>query len=109
VLSGISGPAELLRADASRRPTYVAADVSGLFGSADDARVPAEPGSSDEDRASGWRLNREGDTVGLAGEGDPIDALRLLCGPCWDGVDPASVRAESDRAREVLGEWGLGD
>ena len=102
VLSGISGPAELLRADASRRPTYVAADMTALFGSADDARIPAG------DEAGGWRLHRDGDTVGLAGDGDPLDALRLLSGPCWDGVDPASVRAESERARTVLGEWGLG-
>ena len=103
VLSGISGPAELLAAPARRRPTYVAADVTALFGPEDAACVPLK----DEDAARGWRLTRDGDQVRLEGDGDGVDALRLLCGVCWDGVDPADVRAGSDRAREVLTSWGL--
>ena len=104
VLSGISGPAELLAAPARRRPTYVAADATGLFGPEDAARVPLK----DQDAAGGWRLERDGDLVRLEGDGESLDALRLLCGVRWDGVDPADVRAGSDRAREVLTGWGLG-
>lgn len=104
VLSGISGPAELLAAPPPRRPTYVAADATALFGPEDAARVPLK----DQDAAGGWRLNRDGDRVSLEGGDDPLDALRLLCGACWDGVDPADVRAGSDRAGEILTGWGLG-
>ena len=102
VLSGISGPADLLSAPPGHRPTYLARSLTGLFEPVDDARVPAK------DAAGGWRLTRDGDRVGLDGDGDPVDALRLLCGPCWDGVDPANVKADSDRARDLLASWGLG-
>jgi HAD superfamily hydrolase (TIGR01450 family) len=101
VLSGISGPRELLTAPPERRPTYVANDVTGLFDPGDAARVPAK------DALGGWRLARDGDQVRLEGAGEPVDALRLLCGPCWDGADVSDVRAGSDRAREVLTGWGL--
>ena len=42
VLTGVSGPAELLSAPPERRPTYVAGDLSGLFAPADDARIPLD-------------------------------------------------------------------
>ena len=100
VLTGVSGPAELLAAPASRRPTYVAHDLSGLFRPDTAARIPLE----DTDEASGWRITREGKTVRLTGAGDPIDALRLLTGPVWAG---AEVCVGSDQARDVLTGWGL--
>jgi hypothetical protein len=100
VLTGVSGPAELLAAPASRRPTYVAHDLSGLFRPDTAARIPLE----DTDEAGGWRITREGKTVRLTGAGDPIDALRLLTGPVWAG---AEVCAGSDQARDVLTGWGL--
>jgi hypothetical protein len=81
----------------------VAADVTALLGPEDAARVPLK----DQDAAGGWRLTRDGDQVRLEGDGDRLDALRLLCGVCWDGVDPADVHAGSDRASEVLSSWGL--
>jgi HAD superfamily hydrolase (TIGR01450 family) len=99
VLTGVSGPAELLSAPSERRPTYVAGDLSGLFAPADDARIPL-----DEDGADGWRLLRDGSAVTLEGAGEPVAALRLLCGPAWDG---AEIRAGSDEAREMFSRWGL--
>jgi glycerol 3-phosphatase-2 len=99
VLSGISGPAELLACPPERRPTYVASDVTGLFGPADAARVPAKG-------VPGWHLIRDGDNVRLAGAGDPVDALRLLCGPCWDGVAAQDIEPASDAAKELLPGWG---
>ncbi|GIE81613.1 acid sugar phosphatase [Actinoplanes philippinensis] len=41
VLTGVSGPADLLAAPADRRPTYVAADLSALFRPAGESRLPA--------------------------------------------------------------------
>jgi hypothetical protein len=99
VLTGVSGPADLLASPAERRPAYVAADLSGLFVSADAVRVPV-----DGDEAGGWKLTRDGASVRLDGSGEAVDALRLLCGPAWGG---AEVRAGSDEARRVFGEWKL--
>jgi HAD superfamily hydrolase (TIGR01450 family) len=102
VLTGVSGPADLLAAPPERRPTYVAADLSGLFRPAEDAVLPA-PG----DRAGGWRVTRDGDRAILAGSGDPVDALRLLCGVTWNGVAPSAVEAGSEDAGELLRAWGV--
>jgi glycerol-1-phosphatase len=95
VLTGVSGPAELLAAPPERRPTFVSADLSGLFGEESAARIPA--GADD---LGGWQL-----TDGkLEGSGDPVDALRLLAGVYWDGGE---VKAGSDAARELYSSWGL--
>jgi glycerol 3-phosphatase-2 len=99
VLTGVSGPAELLAAPAERRPTYVAADLAGLFAPGEDARLPL-----DGDEAGGWRLVRDGSIVTLEGSGEPLVALRLLCGAAWDG---ANIQAGSDRARALLSDWGV--
>ncbi|MFI7601171.1 HAD-IIA family hydrolase [Actinoplanes sp. NPDC049681] len=93
VLTGVSGPADLLAAPPSRRPAYVAADLSGLFGPAEAARVPA--GTAE---LGGWRL-ADGR---LSGAGAAVDALRLLTGFVWDGGKP---QAGSDEAGKLLGEW----
>jgi glycerol 3-phosphatase-2 len=100
VLTGVSGPAELLSAPQSRRPTYAAADLSGLFRTDDVARIPVEG----TDEVGGWRLSRQDAVVRLQGAGDPVDALRLLAGPAWGG---AEIRGGSDAARDVLTGWGL--
>jgi glycerol-1-phosphatase len=103
VLTGVSGPAELLTSPPQRRPTFVADDVSGLFVAEEDVRVPVK----DADEAGGWRLVRDDEQVRLEGSGRPVDALRLLCGVVWDGTDVANVHAGSDDARELLDGWGL--
>jgi HAD superfamily hydrolase (TIGR01450 family) len=100
VLTGVSGPADLLAAPPERRPTFVAAGLSALFGPEDAARIPAK----DTDDLEGWRLTRNGGTAVLDGTGDPVDALRLLCPAAWDG---AEVGAASDEARQVVDGWGL--
>jgi glycerol 3-phosphatase-2 len=102
VLTGVSGPADLLSAPENRRPTYVAADLSALFRPAADARVPAAG-----DDAGGWRLFREGGSATLTGSGDPVDALRLLCAATWDGVPVSAVTAASSEAGHLLESWGL--
>lgn len=102
VLTGVSGPADLLAAPPERRPTFVTADLSGLFRSADDARVPAPGGT-----AGGWHVTRDGDRAVLDGSGDPVDALRLLCAVTWDGVPASAVEAGSPEAGELLQSWGV--
>jgi hypothetical protein len=102
VLTGVSGPAELLAAPPQRRPTYVAADLSGLFRPAGEARLPLGGGE-----AGGWQVSRAGEHATLSGAGDPVTALRLVCGLTWDGVRPEAIEPASDRAGELLTGWGL--
>jgi HAD superfamily hydrolase (TIGR01450 family) len=103
VLTGVSGPAELLAAPPQRRPAFLAGDVSGLFAAEDEVRIPVKG----TDEAGGWRVVREGERVRLEGSGTPVDALRLLCGVVWDGTDVANVSAGSDEARDLLTGWSL--
>jgi glycerol 3-phosphatase-2 len=102
VLTGVSGPADLLSAPENRRPTYVAADLSALFRPAAEARVPAAGGE-----AGGWQLSREGASATLKGSGEPVDALRLLCAATWDGVPASAVVPASPEAGQLLESWGL--
>ena len=109
VLTGVSGPADLLSAPPERRPTYVAADVSGLFEAPVRLAPAEEPGGEQPTGAGqltggesgGWRLTGDG---ALDGDGDPIDALRLLCPAAWSGTRPT---AASEPARNLLKSWGL--
>jgi hypothetical protein len=103
VLTGVSGPAELLGTPRRRRPTFVAEDVSGLFAAEDEVRVPVKG----TDELGGWRVVRDGELARLEGSGPPVEALRLLCGVVWDGTDVANVRAGSGEARDLLTGWGL--
>jgi hypothetical protein len=102
VLTGVSGAAELLAAPPHRRPTHVAADLSGLAAADDAARLPVK-----DDALGGWRLARQGDAVRLDGAGSAVDALRLLASAVWGGAELAQVRGGSPEAVEVLRGWGL--
>jgi glycerol 3-phosphatase-2 len=93
VLTGVSGAADLLAAPESRRPTFVAADLSGLFEVDEAVRVP--PVAVD-----GWQLDGDG----LSGSGAVLDALRLLCAATWAG---AKVRPTSSAARDAFHTLGL--
>jgi HAD superfamily hydrolase (TIGR01450 family) len=102
VLTGVSGPAELLAAPPERRPTFVAADLSGLFRPAQDARLPLRL-----PEAGGWSVTVDGDRAKLDGTGDPVTALRLLCGATWNGVPVTEIEPISPDAAALLDGWGL--
>jgi HAD superfamily hydrolase (TIGR01450 family) len=102
VLTGVSGPAELLAAPAYRRPTYVSADLGGLFADEDDVCLPVKEGA-----LGGWQLARDGDGTVLTGAGPAVSALRLLTAALWDGVEPGSVRSGSAEAADLLSQWGI--
>ncbi|MEO7982049.1 MAG: HAD-IIA family hydrolase [Sporichthyaceae bacterium] len=96
VLTGVSGPVDLLVATEALRPTYLAEDLrSGLL----------EPHPGVQPAGDGWRCGRvtvtvSGHQVSVAGTGDRVDALRALCVAWWaagaedaDDADDASVRS----------------
>ena len=74
-----------------QRPTYLAADLSGLL--APHPAVAAEPGTF---RCGGWTARRpDGESpLVLEGSGDRIDGLRALCAAAWSGghVTPELIR-----------------
>jgi HAD superfamily hydrolase (TIGR01450 family) len=103
VLTGVTGPAELLAAVPKHRPTYVAADLRGLL-----APQPAvEAADRGGFRCSGWTASA--DTEGearalvLEGEGDPLDGLRALCAAAWTAAGEGSCGLDAEKALARLG------
>jgi glycerol 3-phosphatase-2 len=118
VLSGVTGPAELLAAGPDHRPDLLARDAAGLL-TAHPPVMPVEGGW----RCGVWsaRADEQGtvtlvaadvgaDPVGSAG--DDLDGLRALAVAHWaavgDGARPAVVRAGDDVAAQAVTGWGLG-
>jgi glycerol-1-phosphatase len=104
VLTGVSGPAELLVAPPSQRPTYVAADLDGLLepqpvvGHAHPTQVMAVS-------CAGWTASRRdgGAAFELHGGGKPIDALRALCVLSWSGGQVTPEMTEP--ALHAIPDW----
>lgn len=91
VLTGVATPADLVTAVPEQRPTYVAADLGGLF-------VPHPEVATDGRRWScgGWTAAVERGGLTLEGEGARDDGLRAACAAAWsqDGaVDPSAALA----------------
>jgi HAD superfamily hydrolase (TIGR01450 family) len=107
VLTGVSGPAELLAAPPERRPTYIAADLSGLFDAEENVRVPLDVPDGGAAATGGWRVSATAAGLVLDGAGEPVAALRALCRAAWSGGAASGLVAESDAARAALGGLGL--
>jgi glycerol 3-phosphatase-2 len=105
VLTGVTRPADLLAAAPRQRPTFVATDLSGLFTVDDAVRI------AEADGLGGWRVDRSQSGLLLAGEGNPIDALRALCAAAWSGEATTALKVVAadpgaQRALEALGLTG---
>lgn len=82
VLTGVTGPAELLLAAPHQRPTYVSRDLTGLL-----VEHP-EPSLV----AGGWSCGQasalvEDGVLRVGGTGEPVDRLRAACAAVWAAVD----------------------
>ncbi|AEA25992.1 HAD-superfamily hydrolase, subfamily IIA [Pseudonocardia dioxanivorans CB1190] len=106
VLTGISGPSDVLAAVPQQRPAYVAANLTAL-------PRPAVELATDAVRP-GWYVEAAPDGgVLLAGDGDGspepgLDALRSLCAVHWArGGGPYTLRTDGDAAAGVATELGL--
>jgi glycerol-1-phosphatase len=103
VLTGVTAPQDLLVAPPQRRPSYVAADLSGLFEVDGVVRLAAGGGQRGK---SGWSV--AGEPPQLTGDGPVLQALAALCAAAWTSR-AVRVRPGSDRARAVLRDLGLAD
>lgn len=96
VLSGVSRPIDLLRADPAARPTHVSLDLQGLF-------APAAVVDLDGQRfrCAGWTV-LAGPPLDVDGAGDPTDGLRALCCAVW-AADRDVPTTELDTALDRIG------
>lgn len=93
VLTGVTGLAELVSAEPTLRPTYLATDLGGLF---EEHRAPTE-----EDGAAcsgGWRA-RVGDdgVLQVSGNGGGSDWWRAVATAAWWHLDETGTPAAFDR------------
>jgi glycerol-1-phosphatase len=105
VLSGVTRPAEVLLAPARRRPSYLAADVSGL-----NVSHPEVTGADGAFRCGGWTASAAAggkDWLAISGSGGWLDGLRALCAAAWAGgppdVSPEARRAAAEAALRAIG------
>ena len=91
VLTGVTRPEDAVLAGPRQRPTYLAADLSGLL-----APHPPVTAGQGTFRCGGWTARRpDGDSpLVLEGSGDRTDGLRALCATAWSAghVTPELIR-----------------
>jgi glycerol-1-phosphatase len=97
VLTGVTGPAEVVLAPPSQRPTYLAEDLAGL--------LEPHPGIEDKDGAfgcGGWTARLDGGWLELTGNGERIDGLRALCAAAWAAASEKGASVSADAARAAI-------
>jgi ribonucleotide monophosphatase NagD (HAD superfamily) len=99
VLTGVATPTDLLRAPAGQRPTYVSTDLSGLSQLDSAVRVPAWDGGAS---LGGWRASLDGVHIGLSGDGEPDDAIRVLAAATANCPQWTDIRPDGPGAARVL-------
>lgn len=106
VLTGVSTPVEALNAPPEARPGYLAADLTGVLGPADDLRIGPSPLWSVHPDDHG-RLRLE--FTGTGDSADPLAALRALCAAHWSNRtdSPAVVRPVGTAATDAVAQLRL--
>jgi HAD superfamily hydrolase (TIGR01450 family) len=111
VLTGVSTVADVLRATARDRPTYIAPDCRALSTSADLVRVPGWDPTSGVARAEGWVVTRDADRLVLdeapSGEPGALHAVRALAAAAWANPDWTVVTGDSSTAMRMIESLGL--
>lgn len=112
VLTGVSGPLDLLAAPEGERPEYVAADLTALSSPAEESVVTEQ---------SAWNVEVGAAELTLTAVGEPpvepepfgegaLSALRALCTARWRvGSGDVRVRAGDDVAKFALHGLGIQD
>ena len=95
VLTGVTGPAEVVLAPPGRRPVYLAEDLTGLLEPHPAVTVRAASAADGEFACGGWTVQARDGRLELAGQGARIDALRALCAAAWTTAPAAPLAADS--------------
>ena len=104
VLTGVSTARDLLAAPPEQRPTYVVADLRGLYLSADLVRIAPH---------DGWQIEIDGDAVSVATTGAPAESLLpALAAAVWassETIDHGvlTVIGADDTVGALLAQLGL--
>jgi HAD superfamily hydrolase (TIGR01450 family) len=93
VLTGVSGPADVLLAPPGQRPSYLAEGLAGLL-----EPHPEVTKNGDEFGCRGWTARWSGSRLGLKGDGEQIDALRALAAAAWSAREVTRKAAEAAAA-----------
>ena len=84
VLTGVTGPAELVAAPPEQRPTYLAPDLGGLL-----VAHEAPAGDGEGFALGGWRASVADGSLVVSGGGDPADWWRVVAAAAWTHLDEA--------------------
>lgn len=107
VLTGVTQPTDVLLAQPRRRPTYLAADLTGL-----NASHPEVTRTGAGFECGGWTVAiaaAGGNWLEVAGSGDALDGLRALCAAAWSADGDQAIRAPEARqaAEAAVAKIGL--
>ena len=95
MLTGVSQPADLLLAPPGQRPSYLAADLTGLL-----EPHPGVTAAGGGYGCRGWTARRaaDGRRLELTGAGDRLDGLRALAAAAWSAC-PITAQAAGQAVR----------
>ncbi|MFE0091516.1 HAD-IIA family hydrolase [Streptomyces sp. NPDC058991] len=100
VLTGVTDPAQLLRAEPRHRPTYVDADLRGLL----TAQPEVESASSGDGLVcGGWTASVRDGALVIEGDGQRLDGLRALCAAAWTHTGDGAGSLEAGKVLARLG------
>ena len=103
VMTGVSRQRDLIAAPPQDRPTYLAADLGGLFDAPDSLRPQPQGDFVAQVAPAGARVELRGGT----GASTSMQALRTVLGAVWaqDREAEWTVAACSDAAERCIAEW----
>ena len=105
VLTGVSKPADVLLAPPQRRPSYLAADLSGLNASHPQVTRNGQGPDGGGFSCGGWTAAAaaSGDRwLAVSGSGAWLDGLRALCAAAWSAGPLAGSGHEQRQAAEAV-------
>ncbi|GFH37168.1 HAD-IIA family hydrolase [Streptomyces pacificus] len=100
VLTGVTDPAQLLRAEPKHRPTYVDEDLRGLLTGQPEV---GSAGSGQEFVCGGWTASLRGEALVIDGDGRRLDGLRALCAAAWTYAGDGTGSPDAGKALARLG------
>jgi HAD superfamily hydrolase (TIGR01450 family) len=89
VLTGVSGLPDLVRARPDHRPSYVSADLEGLF-----VPHPVPRTGAEGVELGGWQGRTDGDELLVSGAGDAGDWWRVVACAAWQHLDATGRPAD---------------